>query len=424
MTGRTGVIGAGPEAADDRHKWPMLAIVSAGFLMMTMNWFAIAPGFGQISDEFGLEIPQVALLISVFVIGYGVFHIPGGFVATRWGMRAVLALGLAVEGLAAVVSALAPDYWTLMAVRVVAGIGASVFAAIGVAAVSVWFQHRHHALALGVTSACFAVGSALGLYVWDPVTGALGWRGALALGGALCLVVAAVSAVWFRVPAGSERLHGVRLTRQAVRETLGNRDMWLYGVAFLGAYGAFLGGSQLIAGYGADERHFSSGEVGLAALLIGVAGVPGSVLGGWIGDRFASVRTVFTVAAMVEGLFFFLVPLSGPGWFWLPAFGIGFMFNFGFSVWQTVPGSARGISEENIGTAIGLMLSVSAIGGFLLPFLFGRIVPSAGYPMAWGFFGVVSIVCALAALLVRVPKPAKAVAPIVTGGAASEPATG
>ncbi|MFD0891502.1 MFS transporter, partial [Streptosporangium algeriense] len=132
------------------RKWWMLAIVSAGFVVMTINWFNIAAGFGQISETFRLDIPQVALLISVFVIGYGVFHIPGGVLATRMGMRWVLALGLTVEGAAAILSAGANDFTTLLVFRVLCGVGASVFAAVGVAAVSVWFQHRHHALALGV----------------------------------------------------------------------------------------------------------------------------------------------------------------------------------------------------------------------------------------------------------------------------------
>lgn len=404
------------------RKWVMLAIVSAGFVMMTTNWFNISAAFGPISEAFGLEIPQVALLISVFVIGYGVCHIPGGLLATRMGMRSVLALGLALEGVTAMLAAVAPNFTVLMVLRVLSGVGASVFAAVGVAAVSVWFKERHHALALGVTSACFAIGSALGLYVWADITGAVGWRAALALGGVLCLAVGVVTAVLFRVPRGAGNLHGIRLSRAAIRETLGNRSVWLYGVAFLGAYGGFLGGSQLIAGYGA-VRHIGAGEIGLAALLVGIAGIPGSIVGGWISDRLGSVRNVFIVAAVAEGVFLILVPLSGPGWFWLPAFGIGFMFNFSLAVWQTVPGSFRTISPENIGTAFGLMLSVSAIGGFLLPYVFGQLAAGPGYLWAWLFFGVVSVLTALVALAVRDPRRAPLPTPAEPTPTTADPIT-
>ncbi|MEU1725545.1 MFS transporter [Nonomuraea sp. NPDC005692] len=381
------------------RKWWMLAIVSAGFVAMTINWFDVAAGFGQISETFQLGIPQVALLISVFVVGYGVFHIPGGVLATRMGMRWVLALGLTVEGVAAVLSAVATDFTTLVVFRVLCGIGASVFAAVGVAAVSVWFRHRHHALALGITSACFSVGSAAGLYAWRDLTEAYGWRTALVAGGAFCVVVGLVTAAVFRVPAGGDHLRGIRLTRAALRESLMNRGIWLYGAAFLGAYGAFIAGSQLIAGYGLDQKRIGAGEVALAAFLIGIAGVPGSIAGGWLGDRLSGRRNVFVAAAVIEGVFILLVPLSGPGWFWLPALGVGFMFNFALAVWQTIPGDWPGLSQENIGTAFGLMLTISAVGGFALPYLFGEVAATAGYPLAWSALGVLSIGCALLGLL-------------------------
>ncbi|MEU1881466.1 MFS transporter [Streptosporangium sp. NPDC020072] len=381
------------------RKWWMLAIVSAGFVAMTTNWFNIAAGFGQISETFQLDIPQVTLLISVFVIGYGVFHIPGGVLATRMGMRWVLALGLTVEGAAVILSATANDFATLLVFRVLCGVGASVFAAVGVAAVSVWFRNRHHALALGITSACFSVGSAAGLYTWRDLTDAFGWRTALVAGGALCVVVGVVTAAAFRVPADGDHLRGIRLTRAALRESLMNRGIWLYGAAFLGAYGAFIAGSQLIAGYGLDQRHVGAGEVALAAFLIGIAGVPGSVAGGWISDRLSSRRNVFVAAAVTEGVFVLLVPLSGPGWFWVPAMGVGFMFNFALAVWQTIPGDRPGLSQENIGTAFGLMLTISAVGGFALPYLFGELAPTAGYPLAWSVLGVLSIGCAFLAML-------------------------
>lgn len=379
-------------------KWFMLTIVTLGFVVMTVNWFNIATGFGPISEEFDLTISSVALLISVFVAAYGLIHIPGGFLATKWGLRRTLALGLAVEGVGALLSAGAQSYTQLMICRVLCGAGASVFAAVGIAAVSIWFRQRHHALALGISSAGFSIGTALGLYAWAEITEATSWRLSLAVGAVACLLVALASAVWFRVPRGSSSLQGVNLTADGLRQSLTNRDVWLFGLAFFGAYGAYIAGTQLIADYG-GERGISGFQISAAAFVIGIAGVPGSVAGGWLADRFFSTRTLFVVGAMLEGAFLISVPLSGPSTFWIPAFGIGFMFNFTFAVWQTIPGDTPAIAPENIGTAIGLMLTVSAVGGFVLPWAYGQIAPRSSYGSAWVFMGIVAIATAAIGLL-------------------------
>lgn len=151
-------------------------IVSAGFIAMTVNWFNISTGFGAIGDEFGLAIPHVAFLISIFVATYGLLHIPGAFLATRWGLRRTIAVGLAIEAAGSLLSATASSFAQLVAWRGVAGIGASIFAAVGIAAVSIWFRERHHGLALGISSAAFSVGTALGLYTWADIVAATSWR--------------------------------------------------------------------------------------------------------------------------------------------------------------------------------------------------------------------------------------------------------
>ena len=389
-----------PSATDDppHTKWAMLVIVSLGFIVMTINWFNIAPGFGAISDEFHLSISSIAVLISVFVAAYGLLHIPGGFLATRWGLRRTLALGLAVEGVGALLSAASQNYAQLMTSRVVCGVGASIFAAVGIAAVSIWFRERHHAVALGISSAGFSVGTALGLYAWSEITQATSWRFSLTVGAIACLVVAGVSAIWFRVPRGANSLEGVTLTRDGLRQALTNREVWLFGLAFFGAYGAYIGGTQLISAYG-GERGISAFQIGLAAFVIGMAGVPGSIVGGVLADHYFKARSLFVVGAMLEGAFLIAVPFSGASTFWIPAFGIGFMFNFTFAVWQTIPGDTTAIAPENIGTAIGLMLTVSAIGGFVLPWVYGQIAPHGGYTAAWIVLGAVAIVTATVGLL-------------------------
>ncbi|MEU9023098.1 MFS transporter [Actinomadura sp. NPDC048394] len=389
------------------RKWGMLAIVSAGFVAMTVNWFDISTGFDAIGEEYGKAIPDVAFLISVFVAAYGILHIPGGLLATKWGLRRTLALGLAIEAAGALMSATSASFAQLVLWRAVAGAGASVFAAVGIAAVSIWFRDHAHALALGVSSAAFSVGTALGLYAFADLTDAAGWRTSVVVGGVLCLAVAAASALFFRVPRGAGSLAGVQITRDGLRQALFNKDIWLYGLAFFGAYGSYLGASQLISGYG-EDRHLPGGQVGAAAFLIGVAGVPGSIAAGWLADRYLSPRLLFAAGAVLEAVSLACVPLSGPHTFWIPAFGVGFMFNFVFAIWQTVPGSMRGLAPENIGTAVGLMLTISAVGGFVLPWAFGLITDGPGYTAAWTFLAVVSAVTVAFCLFTRAGSRASA----------------
>ncbi|MBE3014797.1 MFS transporter [Microbispora sp. NEAU-D428] len=401
-----------PTSSSGGRRWAVMTVVSLGFVMMTVNWFDLAPAFGPISVEFRVEIPQVALLISAFVAGYGVFHIPAGFLSTRLGIRRTLVIGLVVEGITGALSGVAADYTQLLVLRIVCGVGASIYAGIGIAAVSVWFAGRAHGFALGVVSAMFSLGTALGLYVWADLADAVGWRRALVAGGVLCVVTGAAVGVVFRPPPGGRSLTGVRITGDAVRQTLGNRRLWIYGVAFLGGYGSFLAASQLLGGYGADYRHFST--AGLASLIAGLAGIPGPLVIGLVSDRLGKPRLVLLVAVLLEAVGLLLIPVAGESWFWVPAFIVGFAFNGAFAVWETIPGEDRTVRPENIGTAVGLMLTITAVGGFVLPWAFGLLVPAAGYTTAWVLLGAATAGLALLGVRAREPRARRPEARVVT----------
>lgn len=81
-------------------RWTMLTIISLGFFSLTLNWFNIAPAFPLIAADLHVDLPRLALLISLFLAGYGIAHIPGRLLATRVGMRATLVLGVLLEGVA------------------------------------------------------------------------------------------------------------------------------------------------------------------------------------------------------------------------------------------------------------------------------------------------------------------------------------
>ena len=74
------------------YRWPMLAVVSLGIVALTLNWFDVATAFPLIGAEFKVGLGSLSLLISLYIVGYGLTHIPGGVLATKIGMKRTLVL--------------------------------------------------------------------------------------------------------------------------------------------------------------------------------------------------------------------------------------------------------------------------------------------------------------------------------------------
>jgi nitrate/nitrite transporter NarK len=83
--------------------------------------------------------------------------------------------------------------------------------------------------------------------------------------------------------------------------------------------------------------------------------------------------------------------------------GIGFFLIFGFAAWLSVPSRVSKIRSEHIGTAIGLTLTLAALGGFFIPIIFGHLVPHTSYGTGWVFLTVVSVALARVGLTGRNP---------------------
>lgn len=386
-------------------RWGMLTIVSLGFVMLTLNWFDVATAFPLIGVEFNVGLGPLALLISLFIIGYGIAHVPGGMLATKLGMKRTLVLGLAVQGLAGVLSGISTGYLELAIFRVLSGLGGSVFIAVAFAAVIVWFEDAEVTLALGLSGgAAFSSGAAFALYVWTYLQGAVGWHWSLVLAGLLELLVAALTVALFKVPADAHALNGIKFERAGLMAALASRDLWIYGIALLGGYGAYFTTAQLFTEYATTERHFDPSRAGLLAALITLAGIPGSILGGYLADRSKGVRGFIVGPLVLVAICVALIPAVPTGGLWVLGIGIGFFLIFGFAAWSSVPGRVCNINHEYIGTATGLMLTLAAVGGFFIPIIFGHLVPATSYPTGWVFLGVITLVFALVGLAGHEPK--------------------
>jgi len=385
----------------------MLAVVSLGVVALTLNWFDVATAFPLIGAEFKVGLGPLSLLISLFIVGYGLAHVPAGILAKALGLKKTLVLGLVVQGGAGVMSWLSYSYPELAFFRVVSGVGGSAFATVGFAVVVAWFRNGEVTLAVGIFGgAAFSAGSAAAFYVWIFVQRATGWHTSLVLAGCIELVIAAVTSAILAVPQDIVSF-GARFDRVALQATLARRDLWIYGISLIGGYGAYFTTSQLFSSYATLDRHFDRSDGGLLAALIALAGIPASLLGGYWADRRANVRAfvvgpLFAVAALLA-----LIPVT-PTWaLWAPGVGIGFLTIFGFAAWSAVPSRVCAIGQDQMAAATGLMLALAAVGGFFIPIAFGHLVPDTSFTVGWVFLAAVTFGLALVGLAgVNPPLPA------------------
>jgi MFS transporter, ACS family, D-galactonate transporter len=393
---------SGPGAADAPVRWGMLAVISLGIIALTLNWFDVATAFPLIGAQFKVGLGSLSFLISLYIVGYGLTHIPGGMLATAVGMKKTLVAGLLVQGLAGIMSGLSGSYAELAFFRVVSGIGGSVFIAVGTAAVVVWFHEKNVTLALGITGgAAFSAGAAFALYVWLFVQRATSWHASLILAGVFELLVMVVTLVAFRVPDADRSLAGVSFDRAALHAVLTSKDLWVYGVALFGGYGAYFTTAQLFSEYVTVTRHLDPATGGLLSALIGLAGIPGSLLGGYCADRSANLRLFVVGPLIVVAALLALIPVVPTGALWALGIGIGFFLIFGFAAWLAVPSRVCGIEHQYIGTAAGLMLTLAAIGGFFIPVGFGHLASHTSFGTGWAFLAIVAFIFALVGLAGR-----------------------
>src|SRR5690606_33920979 len=169
--------GAPARAAVDRRAWKALAVGGAGFSLISFNTTATNLAFGEIAEDFpGVSLSTVSWVASIFFIGLASLLLVSGRLADRVGRRRVFRLGLAVFAVGALLSALAPDVWTLIVARLVASAGGALVIPSSLAVVLPEFPRDRHFAAVSLWSATGPVASAIAPGLSALVLALSSWR--------------------------------------------------------------------------------------------------------------------------------------------------------------------------------------------------------------------------------------------------------
>jgi len=124
---------------------------------------------------------QLGLLQSLYIVGYGVASLTFGHLARSQPPFKLMALGLAIWVLAAVLSGLAPRYWVLALARMLSGVGEASFQTVVPPFIDDIAPPARRGLWLSIFFTAIPVGTAVGYAFGGNVSALLGWRWAFFL---------------------------------------------------------------------------------------------------------------------------------------------------------------------------------------------------------------------------------------------------
>ena len=342
-----------------------------------INFFVVAPLLPLIIDDFGVSRTTASLLIALALLVHSFFGLPGGILAVRFGLKRMYFLSWLMVAVP-VLSALAPDFWTLLMLRLVYGVGfGAIIPATGPLLMQ-WFRPREVTIMNGLDMAALSLGVALSVSVAAPLADAVGWQNTLSVFGGLALFGAVAWAVLGRVAPGAPATDaGISLTE--VWSVLRNRTILLLvaadGLVFMN-YTALT--SWLPAFYN-EIRGMSLTQAGFVTGLLPFVGVFAVLVGGFLPLRFASKRPFFIVPGILLGL-------GGLGSFLVDnTLGIYVsVILLGIGSWSyaptllSLPMGLPGMTPQKVAVVWGTFVTVSGLGMFVSPIVVGVIRDVSG----------------------------------------------
>jgi MFS family permease len=255
----------------------LFLLVSAVVLVDTMFFAAVAPLLPHFADELGLSKTASGVLTAAYPAGTFVGSIPAGWLASRWGVKPTLLLGLLLLGITSLVFAFANTIELLDAARFVQGIGGACMWAAGMS----WLVSAAPAERRGEL-----IGSALAAAIVGVLFGPVLGGAATVVGQEVVFsgvaVVAVALAVWAWTTPGvpPEASLGAR----AVMRALARRDVlagfWLFTLPAV-----FAGSLEVLVPLHLDDLGASGAAIG--AIFLVAAGFEAviSPIAGRLSDR-------------------------------------------------------------------------------------------------------------------------------------------
>jgi len=300
------------------YSWYALGLLTLVYIFNYLDRTIIYILLPLIKKEMAFTDLQLALLGSMsFVIFFTVLGIPFGRLADRAVRKNMIAAGLAVWSVFSGLTGFANGFWSLLICRVMVGVGEATLGPAALSLLSDYFPPRVRATVQAIYSSGIAIGAGLAFFLGGWLGQYYGWRVAFYALGFPGIVIALLVYMLREEPRGTTEVVTTRYTAndwKILFKSIPLRYHYLgYGFFGLAANNlSFWGATFVTRVYKLDL--LTIGKWG--GLLTLIAGVPGTILGGYFADKFLRFgrggRMLFgALAALIAVPFWLLFIFSG-----------------------------------------------------------------------------------------------------------------
>jgi SHS family lactate transporter-like MFS transporter len=324
-----------------------------GWALDALDFFLVTFVVGQIAQDFGKTIPQVAFSITLTLMMRPLGAFIFGFLGDKIGRRIPLMIDIVFYSVMELLTAFAPNFTVFLVLRALFGIGMGGEWGLGASLAMESLPTKARGLFSGILQQGYAVGYLLAALVYWIVFPHFGWRGLFIAGALPALLVIYIRAtvpespVWQRDRAQARpRLKFATLVRQHGR-------LFLYAALLMTAFNYMSHGTQdLYPTYLERQRGFGVSAKSMISIVYALGAICGGVVIGQLSQHWGRRRVI--IFSAIGGML--LIPL----WIFSPTTTLliigGFLIQFMVQgAWGVVPVHLNELSPPDFrGTFPGL----------------------------------------------------------------------
>lgn len=361
------------------YSWYALGLLTLIYVMNFVDRVLIYLLFSPIKKEMLFSDTQLALLGSTsFVIFYTVLGIPFGRIADKYSRRKLIAFGLTVWSLFSGLTGFTHGFWQIFLCRMMVGIGEATLGPAALSMLSDYFPSRMRATVQATFSSAIAIGTGIAFFLGGWISDAFSWRHAFYFLGFPGLVLATI-VFFLKEPQRGIRDTPAQIEKKDWRLLFKNVPLRyiLFGYAFFAVAANSV--SIWLPTFFVRTQHMNIAEIGKWIGIGTIAGgLPGTILGGWIADKFHAKRNggrmIFSViiALLCIPIWFIILNSTSIA---LQLVLISILLGFALAWLGPAAADVNDIAGPNLrGLATGMyFFVVNAIGLGLGPLLYGKL---------------------------------------------------